>query len=83
MPLDKELKRGTGEYIGKKIPGVAQDKYKAGEFTQRRVIDKAPVNLGLFPRQKGKGIIYLSLLLPERSRILHHEGIADIEAPVF
>ena len=35
--------------MGKEIPRVAQDKHKAGEFPQRRVIDKAPVNLGLFP----------------------------------
>src|SRR3972149_5187586 len=62
---------------------MTQDKYKAGEFSQRRVIDKTPINLGLFSGQKGKGIIYLPLLLPERSRILHHEGIADIQAPVF
>jgi hypothetical protein len=83
MPLYKELKGGTGKYMSKKIPGVAEDKHKAGEFPQRRVIDKAPVNLGLFTGQKGKGMIYLPLLLPERSRILHHEGIADIQAPVF
>ena len=76
MPLDKKLKTGAGKDMGKQVPGVTQDKDKAAEFPDSRMMDKAPIHLSLFPWQKGEAMVDLLPFPPKGLCILNHTGIA-------
>jgi len=81
MPLDKELKGTAGKDVGKQIPRVAQDKDEAVEFPQLGMLDRTPICLRLFRRQKGKLMIGLRYLFTEPPRILDHRRVANLYSP--
>ena len=81
MSLDKELEGAAGKEVGEQIARVAQDKDKAEEFSQTGVFDQTPVYLGLFGWSKREMMIDFGDLFPERSRVLDHGGIANLDPP--